>query len=627
MRLASKTLPVVWLHFCFALLAGALLAMQPAGAADDFLDPEQAFKFSAKKVDDKTLEVVFDIAPGYYMYREKFGFKADGATLGDAQIPPGKIKYDETFQKDVESHRGQLSIKLPVTNAGGPFTLEATSQGCADKGLCYPPMTSVAKIGPALAVLQTASGEAAEKLLTAAVPAAAAQPATATAASAAIDPSRQTSAASGAGTLSRIDTVLKERNLLAAIALFFGLGLLLTFTPCVLPMVPILSSIIVGQGKSITKARSFSLSLAYVLGMALVYTAVGVVAGLIGEGLTAALQNPWVLGTFAILLVILSFSMFGHYELQLPAFMRDRLADAQNKQQGGKHAGVFVMGALSAIIVGPCVSAPLAGILTFIAQTKDAAFGGIVLFAMAMGMGIPLLLVGTGAGSLLPRAGAWMESVKKFFGVLLLGTAIWMINPVIPAWLHMLLWALLLFGYAGFLLAQAGRGAWLPKTAGALFGLLSTILLVGLASGGRDVLAPLAHLAARSEAGAPQARSVKEEFVRVRTVAELDAKIAAASGKPVLLDFYADWCVSCKEMEKFTFTDEKVAAKMRQFVLLQADVTANNADDKALLKRFTLFGPPGIIFFNEQGKEVQGGRVIGYQNAEKFYQSLNLIKS
>jgi thioredoxin:protein disulfide reductase len=607
------------LWVALACLLGA--AASQTRAADDFLDPEQAFKFAVKKLDDKTLEVAFDIAPGYYMYREKFAFKADGATVGDAQIPPGKIKYDETFQKDVESHRGLLQIKLPVT-ASGPFTLEATSQGCADKGLCYPPMTSVGKIGPALAVLQTASGEAAEKLLAAAVPA----PAATSTGAATVDPSRQTSAASGTGTLSRMDAVLKERNLAAAIALFFGLGLLLTFTPCVLPMVPILSSIIVGQGKSLTKSRSLSLSFAYVMGMALVYTAVGVVAGLIGEGLTAALQNPWVLGTFAVLLVVLSFSMFGHYELQLPAFLRDKLSDAQNKQQGGKYLGVFIMGALSAIIVGPCVSAPLAGILTFIAQTKDAAFGGTVLFAMAMGMGVPLLLVGVGAGSVLPRAGMWMESVKKFFGVLLLGTAIWMINPVIPAWLHMLLWALLLFGYAGFLLSHAGRGAWVPKTAGALFALLSTILLVGLASGGRDVLAPLSHLAARGDSAA-QPRNVKEEFVKVRTVAELDAKLAAANGKPVLLDFYADWCVSCKEMEKFTFTDEKVAAKMREFVLLQADVTANNADDKALLKRFTLFGPPGIIFFTPQGQEIQGGRVIGYQNAERFYQSLSLVKS
>ncbi|MFM2398270.1 MAG: hypothetical protein RL341_427, partial [Pseudomonadota bacterium] len=463
-------------------------AFSATHAADDFLEPEQAFKFSAKKLDDKTLEVAFDVAPGYYMYREKFAFKADGAKLGDAQIPAGKIKFDETFQKDVESHRGLVQIKLPAGSAGAPFNLEVTSQGCADKGLCYPPMTSVAKIGAQLAVLQTASGEAAEKLLAAAVPAAAAASLPATTESS-VAATRQTSAASGGTTLSRIDTVLKERNLLAAIALFFGLGLLLTFTPCVLPMVPILSSIIVGEGKSITKMRGFSLSLAYVMGMALVYTAVGVVAGLIGEGLTAALQNPWVLGTFAVLLVILSFSMFGYYELQLPAFLRDKLNDAQGKQQGGKFAGVFVMGALSAIIVGPCVSAPLAGILTFIAQTKDAAFGGTVLFAMAMGMGVPLLLVGIGAGSVLPRAGMWMESVKKFFGVLLVGTAIWMISPVIPAWLHMLLWALLLTGYAGFLLVKSAAGAWLPKTAGALFAALGLILLLGLASGGRDILA------------------------------------------------------------------------------------------------------------------------------------------
>ncbi|MGL4575909.1 MAG: protein-disulfide reductase DsbD [Burkholderiaceae bacterium] len=624
-----------WRNLFAALLFLGVASASPA--ADDFLEPEQAFKFSAKKLDDKTLEVAFDVAPGYYMYREKFAFKAEGVKLGDAQIPPGKIKFDETFQKDVESHRGLVQIKLPAA-AAGPFNLEVTSQGCADKGLCYPPMTSVAKIGAQLAVLQTASGEAAEKLLAAAlasnVPAAAAASlpaatestvAAGAVSAGAVASTRQTSAASGGATLSRIDTVLKERNLFAAIALFFGLGLLLTFTPCVLPMVPILSSIIVGEGKGITKMRGFSLSLAYVLGMALVYTGVGVVAGLIGEGLTAALQNPWVLGTFAILLVILSFSMFGYYELQLPAFLRDKLNDAQGKQQGGKFAGVFVMGALSAIIVGPCVSAPLAGILTFIAQTKDAAFGGTVLFAMAMGMGVPLLLVGIGAGSVLPRAGMWMESVKKFFGVLLVGTAIWMISPVIPAWLHMLLWALLLVGYAGFLLVKSEAGAWLPKTAGALFAALGLILLLGLASGGRDILAPLAHLT--GGAAVAQAQGIKEQFVRVQTSAELDAKLAATGGKPVLLDFYADWCVSCKEMERFTFTDEKVAAKMREFVLLQVDVTANNAQDKALLKRFALFGPPGIIFFDPSGKEVQGGRVIGYQNAEKFYQSLSLIKS
>jgi thiol:disulfide interchange protein DsbD len=611
-------------HFWFNWLAALMLGMAStfALAADDFLEPEQAFKFSAKKLDDKTLEVAFDIAPGYYMYREKFAFKADGAQLSDAQIPKGKIKFDETFQKDVETHRDRLLIKLPVS-AAGPFNLQVTSQGCADKGLCYPPMTSVAQIGPALAVLQAVSGESAEKLLAAAPASAAALPAT-NSGGATLDTSRQTSAASGGATLSRIDSVLKERNLLAAIALFFGLGLLLTFTPCVLPMVPILSSIIVGEGQSITKTRGFTLSLAYVLGMALVYTAVGVVAGLIGEGLTAALQNPWVLGVFALLLVVLSFSMFGYYELQLPAFLRDKLNDAQGKQQGGKFAGVFVMGALSAIIVGPCVSAPLAGILTFIAQTKDAAFGGTVLFAMAMGMGMPLLLVGTGAGSVLPRAGMWMESVKKFFGVLLIGTAIWMISPVIPAWLHMLLWALLLVGYAGYLFFKSKADAWLPKTAAMVFAALGAILLVGLASGGRDILAPLAHLTGGKAA---EAANAKEHFVRVKTSSELDAKLAATGGKPVMLDFYADWCVSCKEMERFTFSDAKVAAKMNEFILLQVDVTANNADDKALLKRFALFGPPGIIFFDPSGKEVQGGRVIGYQNAEKFYQSLSLIKS
>jgi thiol:disulfide interchange protein DsbD len=610
----------------FAALT-ALSALTPAAAKDDFLEPEKAFQFSAKAVDDRTIEVAFDIADGYYMYREKFAFAAEPASVrvGPAQIPPGKIKFDETFQKDVESHRGRLRILLPVESADGAFTLKVTSQGCADAGLCYPPMESTAKLSMKVVGAPGAAAVATPALAS-----------TNTSAPGSAAPQGAVAAAE-----SRIESVLAQRNLWLGLLLFFGLGVALTFTPCVLPMIPILSSIITGQGASLTKARGFALAAAYVAGMAIIYTGMGVAAGLAGEGLAAFLQKPAVLFSFAGLLVLLSLSMFGFYELQLPAFLRDRLDAMSSKQRGGQFVGVFIMGALSAVIVGPCVTAPLASTLVFIAQSKDAVFGGAMLFAMALGMGVPLLLIGLGAGALLPRAGGWMEGVKRFFGVLILATALWMINPVIPSWLEMLGWATLLIVSAVYLrvfdpLPEAASG-WrrLFKGVGVVLLAAGALQLIGLASGGREVLQPLAHLRGAAAAPlatsgvptAPQAaagRSIKDEFARVKTTDELDAAIAMASalGKPVLLDFWAEWCVSCKEMEKFTFTDPAVAAKMREFTLLQVDVTANNADDRALLKRFGLFGPPGIIFFAKDGQEIQGSRVIGFQNAERFLGSL-----
>jgi thiol:disulfide interchange protein DsbD len=386
----------------------------------------------------------------------------------------------------------------------------------------------------------------------------------------------------------------------------------------VLPMVPILSSIIVGEGGKTKRSRGLVLSVTYSLGMAIVYTALGVAAGLIGEGLAAALQNPWVLGAFALLIITMALSMFGFYELQVPAALQSKLAGASNRQASGKLAGVFVMGAISALIVGPCVAAPLAGALVYISQTRDVLIGGAALFSMAVGMSIPLLLVGVSAGSLLPRAGAWMESVKRFFGVLMLGMALWLVSPVLPPLLPMVLWAALLLGYGMYLLRR--RGHWAAMAIGAAFGILGALQLVGAATGGRDPLAPLAHLT-----GTPKHALA---FKRVKTVAELDAalaELANSGGKTAMLDFYADWCVSCKEMEKLTFVDPAVQARLANTVLLQVDVTANDAADKAMLKRFGLFGPPGIIFFDRTGTEIPDSRVIGYQNAGKFLGSLQKL--
>ncbi len=598
---------------CLSLFSILMAGAGSARAADDFLDPAIAFRFEARMADPQTLEVRYQIAEGYYMYRERFAFRAAGAKLGTPEIPPGKVKYDETFQKDVETYKGELVIRIPVEGSG-PFTLTAASQGCADAGLCYPPQEHSAQLSagaggaaPALPI-----GANAPQMSTAPLaPAPAMDAAPATAGQAPLAEAAPAAAAQPSD-MAGIAGILEGGRLLAIVPAFVLLGLGLAFTPCVLPMVPILSSIIVGEGRQAGRSRGFILSATYSLGMAIVYTLLGVAAGLAGEGLAAALQNPWVLGAFALLIVAMAMSMFGFYELQMPAALQTRLANTAGRQSGGKLAGVFAMGAISALIVGPCVAAPLAGALVYISQTRDVVIGGAALFAMAVGMSIPLLLVGVSAGSLLPRAGAWMESVKRLFGVLMLAMALWLVSPVLPPIVQMLGWAALLFGY-GFYLLRKHRH-WASMAAGAAFAVLGAVQLVGAATGGRDALAPLAHLTGGAHQGLV--------FKRIKTVQDLDRELLNAGGRTVMLDFYADWCVSCKEMEKLTFVDPAVQAKLANTILLQVDVTANDAEDKAMLKRFKLFGPPGIILFGPDGQEIPDSRVIGYQDAKKFLNSL-----
>jgi len=614
--LSITRLLAAWLLACLAFVS-------PAHADDDFLPPEQAFKFSAQMADAHTIVVNYAIADGYYMYRERFRFAASGAKLGEAVIPPGKIKYDDTFQKNVETYHNGVEIRIPV-DAAGPFTLTATGQGCADKGLCYPPQDASVQLTPGAGgsapQMSVAPGQGggfnfpgqpAPQVDTPPAPAPASAPTLAPAPVAPVTPAAPSE-------LSGIASLLQGGRLLAIVPAFILLGLGLAFTPCVLPMVPILSSIIVGEGKQVHRTRGFVLSLAYSFGMAIVYTALGVAAGLLGEGLAAALQNPWVLGGFALLIVVMALSMFDVYQLQVPAALQTRLSSASGRQSSGKLAGVFVMGAISALIVGPCVAAPLAGALVYISQTRDVVIGGAALFAMAVGMSIPLLLVGVSAGSLLPRAGLWMEAVKRFFGVLMLAMALWMAAPVLPGIVQMVLWAALLLGY-GFYLLRGLRGHWAALALGAASVVLGATQLVGVASGARDPLAPLA----RFTGGAP---AQPLAFMRIKTVDQLDAALAATGGRTAMLDFYADWCVSCKEMEKLTFVDPAVKARLANTVLLQVDVTANDADDRAMLKRFGLFGPPGIILFDKQGKEIPDSRVIGYQDANKFLGSLGKLQ-
>jgi len=583
-----------------------LLAVGTQALAQELLEPEKAFQFSARLLDDRQVEIKYVIAPGYYLYREKFKFTAEPASVSvDAtQLPPGKVKKDEFFG-EVQTYRGELRFVLPVKGlaAQAPqFTLKAVSQGCADIGVCYPPQEQTANV--TLAAFSPAGAATPSTPFLANVPLARA-------------PGPQSEDALIAG--------LFKGGFWVLIASFFGFGLLLALTPCVFPMIPILSGILVRHGAHLTHVRGFVLSLVYVLGMAITYAAAGVAAGLLGTMLSSALQNVWVLSGFAAIFVLLALSMFGFYELQLPASMQSRLAATSNRLHGGHFASVFVMGVLSALIVGPCVAAPLAGALLYISQSGDGVLGGAALFAMALGMGVPLLAVGASAGTLLPKAGPWMDTVKRFFGIVLLGVAIYLVSPLLPAAVHMLAWAALLIVSAIYLHAldplppNAPGAHRLFKGIGVISLLAGAALLVGALSGGRDILQPLAGL--RGAAGAVEHAPA---FQRIDSSAQLDSAISAAAGKPVMLDFYADWCVSCKEMERYTFTNEAVRTRLAGMVALQADVTQNNDEHKALLKRFSLFGPPGIIFFDRQGKQLNDLRVVGFQPADKFAATLDL---
>lgn len=603
----------------------ALLAGLQARAEDDFLDPELAFKGSVRAQDAKTVEITFDIAPGYYLYREQFKFAATGASIGAPVIPPGKVKFDESFQKNVETHRGMLRITVPVEQAKTPFRIAVNYQGCADKGLCYPPAQMRADVS-----LAGFGGDGSARVQPGRempVPGMSMDSSPTTNGSTLAPPADASQGVSSADEGEGIEAALRSGGFWKTVGMFLLAGMALSLTPCVLPMVPILSSIIVGQGGGVGqhRGRSFALSASYSLGMAVVYTALGVAAGLAGNGLAAYLQNAWVLGTFSLMLVVLSLSMFGVYELQLPTRFTSSLNETSQRLPGGRFAGVFAMGGLSALIVSPCVAAPLAAALVFIGQTRDVVLGGSALFALSAGMSVPLLLVGASAGALLPKVGAWMNDVKHIFGVVLIGVALYVVQPVLPTSVAIALLGVVLLAAAYVVLgarrqgmASAGPGR---KIVAALIGITGAAQLASGLAGGTDPLRPLSAFVVKS--GAERSTSALP-FEPIRNVAELEGKLAQArsSNRPVMLDFYADWCVSCKEMEHLTFSDPKVAARLSKAMLLKADVTQNNADDRELLKRFQLFGPPGTIFFDAQGKELARPRVIGFQNTGKFLDTL-----
>ena len=584
--------------------------------ADPALQPDVAFVYEAIGFDNETALIRFTAQPGYYLYLDKFEFRVVGNEdfgIREVALPAGVIKDDPEFGP-VPVYYGQVEIPVRFNRPAGPaqeLTLEANYQGCRDGDICYPPMKRS----------RTFEIPAAGKAIGAA-------------------PASNATAVTGPGTVAvktpaapvseqdRLARLLTETPL-AALFWFFIAGLMLAFTPCVFPMIPILSGIIAGQGERLTTSRAFWLSLIYVLAMAVTYTIAGVLAGLFGQNLQAAFQNPWILSIFVLIFIALALSMFGFYELQLPGRLQTRLAEASNRQQGGQLWGVAVMGFLSALIVGPCVAPPLMAALIVIGASGDAMLGGAALFAMSIGMGVPLIVFGVSAGKFVPRAGAWMDAVKAVFGVGLLALAIWMLERILPGAVIMLLWGALAIGCAVYLGAleriESGASGWkrLWKTLGVLLLILGILELVGAAAGGDYWLRPLENIRSTGE---PAAVSSDPEFHRIKSLDELD-RVLADGGEGFMLDFYADWCVECKRMERNTFPEPEVRALMDQLQVLQADVTANDDLDQALMKAFGIIGPPAILFFNRQGEEMRSYRLVGYFTAEEFSAHLEKVLS
>jgi thiol:disulfide interchange protein DsbD len=576
------------------------------GANADFLPVDEAFQPVLTVLDGNTVEVAFRVADGYYLYKDKISAAADSdkALLGNLELPQGEMKTDQFFGEQ-EVYHGDTFARLPLVRATPEafnLDLEIKYQGCADGGICYPPVT---------------------KTMSVALP-------QATASSAAAAVAATSTSTAPVSEQARLAQIITGSGMGLVIATFFGLGLLLTFTPCVLPMVPIVSGIIAGEGHNVSAARGFSLALSYVMGMALVYTAAGVAAAAAGLQLQAIFNQPWVLILFSSLFVVLALAMFGMFDLQMPSAIQSRVAEASGVQRRGTAIGAFVMGALSSLVVTACVAPALVATLTVMAQTGDMLRGGMALFAMSMGMGAPLLLVGAAQGKYLPKAGPWMVAVKNAFGFMMLGLAIWMMSRILPGEVTLALWGVLIFmagvylGGLTTLTAEAHGVQKLGKGFGLLAVIYGAVLLVGSLAGSNSLLRPLEGIypAGQSYVAAPQ----HLEFRRIKTVRDLDLAVAAAAseGKSAMLDFYADWCVSCIEMEEYTFTDAGVQDALANTVLLQADVTANDDEDQALLQRFGVFGPPTIIFFGADGVQRHGYEVVGYMKAKEFAEHVRM---
>ncbi|WP_018871848.1 protein-disulfide reductase DsbD [Thioalkalivibrio sp. ALJ16] len=581
------------------------------GAADDLLEPEKAFAASLEAISQNAVILRFEIADGYYLYRDQLDVRVaegEGIELGPVNPPDGELQEDEFFG-ETQVYRDQVEILVPVLRDAddvADITLAIDYQGCWDGGVCYPPLTQEVAV--------TFASDLAAEADTDALPATG-------------DAPREDDEATAPVTQQdRIAAQLADGQIWLVALAFFGFGLLLTFTPCVFPMIPILSNIIIGQ-KNLTTRKAFLISLVFVLAMALTYTIAGVFAGLAGANLQAAFQNPWIIGTFVAIFIALAMSMFGFYELQMPASVQSKLSQISNKQEGGTYMGAGIMGFLSALIVGPCVTAPLIGALLYISHTGDAVLGGIALFALSMGMGAPLLAIGTSAGRLLPKAGPWMDTIKAVFGVGLLAIGIWLLERVIPGELAMFLWAILLIVTAVYMGAlrtlPEGTSGWytLWKGLGVVILIYGVLLMLGAATGGKDIFRPLATLNQPAvTATGEQSGPTEMQFTYIDSLEDLERELEQARGnnQPVFLDFYADWCVDCVRLDRTTFQDQRVINAMADVHLLKVDVTDNTSEHRNLMREFSLFGPPAMIFWDADGNELRNYRNVGYLNADRF---------
>ncbi|MGB5764701.1 MAG: protein-disulfide reductase DsbD, partial [Sedimenticolaceae bacterium] len=584
---------------------------------DDILAPEVAFQVNANPGDGSRLQVQWTIADGTYLYEDKIKLElsGEGVELGEFELPQPDIKKDSIKPDgtvgDVAVYHNRIDLDVPLVRSNTAATevsLTASYQGCADRGICYPPQKQTFKLE-----LPAASGAATVAATTTAVQATEVQGEPAPVLRSEQD---------------QIAGLLADANFAVIVASFFGIGLLLAFTPCVFPMIPILSGIIAGHGSNITTRKAFMLSLIYVLAMAVTYTIAGILVGLFSVNLSTTLQQPAWLIAFAAIFILLALSMFGFYELQLPASVQSKLTEISNRQKGGNYIGVAIMGLLSALIVGPCLAPPLAGALIFISQTGDAVLGGMALFAMGIGMGVPLLLIGASAGKFLPRAGAWMDAVKAVFGVLLLGVALTMLERLVPTYISymliMLTWGLLLIAsgiYMGAMepLRETSTG-WrkLWKALGLAAVIYGSTFLIGAALDSKDTIQPLRGVLAGGAAGTAQ--TAHATFKQIKSVDDLNTELAAAkaTGTPVMLDFYADWCTYCKQMERETFSDGRVIGLMDRMVLLQADVTRQDDADKALQEHIGIPAPPAMIFWGSDGAELKHLRLLGFKGPGEF---------
>ena len=592
--------------FLFFLLSAFIPCFLTAAQAS--FPADQVFQVEGRVAGPNHLEVLFRIADGTYLYRHKLKFEIQPPEIqpGDFQLPAGKPKEDPVFGR-IEIFRQSLQLRIPISRPNlepKDITLTVQYQGCSDAGFCYPPQRKKINLtlppNPSAMAMKTPPGT---------------------------EPIESSDA-------QKYDRLFREGNVLFVLLSFFGFGLLLSLTPCVFPMIPILSGIIVAQGTSVPKGRSFALSLIYVLGMALTFAAVGVIAGLTGFLISALLQNPWVIGLFSLIFVLLALSMFGFYELQIPGPLQTLLTRTSNRFSGGSFPGVFFMGILSALIIGPCVTPPLAGALLFIGQTQNFWLGGTALFILALGMGVPLLIIGASAGLILFKAGAWMEAVKTFFGVLLLALALYQVSPFLSLSLQMFLWAALLIISSIYLraldpLPEGTRGwAQFRKGVGILIFLIGLALLIGALGGGKNLYQPLEGLLEREVAVPPLKGTTAApglNFQRLTTPAELEQHLQSARGQKVLLYFGADWCTACKGLERGAFRDPRVQERLKDVRILKADLTEMKEEAQALIKKFGLFGPPAILFFDVQGQEIQSARLIGEQEPAGLLEHLNKV--